>query len=209
MTPAEVEATLRTSSDNAARPDCLSLADVKQINLKELTALLNIRLITGHVPMRLHKAETILIPKSPKADKPGDFRHITVASRLVRVYHKIHSRRIVSNISINPRQKAFMPTDGCCENLFVLDVLLRDSRRILKPLCMVFVDISKVFDKASHDTIIRAMRLNTAVVGGCSWSVRGKIAKSLLEIKLGERQFSRCQASGNSSNVANFKDSRP
>lgn len=77
---------------------------------------------------------------------------------MVRVYHKLLSRRIVSNIRINPRQKAFVPTDGCCENLFLLDALIRDSKRQLKPLCLIFVDISKAFDSVSHNTLLRAMR---------------------------------------------------
>lgn len=158
IAPAEVEAALKSSSENAAGPDGLTLAAVKRVNLKELTALLNIWLITGYVPTRLHKAETILIPKNTVADKPGDYRPITIASRLVRVYHKILSQRIVSNVPINQRQKAFVPVDGCSDNIFLLDALIRDSKRRLKPLCMVFVDISKAFDSVSHDTIIRAMR---------------------------------------------------
>lgn len=40
----------------------------------------------------------------------------------------------------------------------MLDALIRDSKRRLKPLCMVFVNISKAFDSVSHDTILRAMQ---------------------------------------------------
>lgn len=158
ISSAEVEAVLKSSTDNAAGPDGLSLVQAKRIDLKQLTALLNIWLLTEEVPSRLYKAETTLIPKNPEAEKPSDYRPITIASRLVRIFHKVLSRRIVSNIQINPRQKAFVPVDGCCENLFLLDALIRDSKRRLKPLCMVFVDISKAFDSVSHDTILHAMR---------------------------------------------------
>lgn len=158
ITLAEVEAALRSSCENAPGPDGISLADMKRVNLKELTALFNIWLITGSVPTRLLKAETVLIPKNPDAAKPGDFRPITVASRVVRVYHRILSKRITSNTLISPRQKAFMPVDGCCENLLLLDAIIRDSKRRLKPLCLIFVDISKAFDSVSHSTILRAMR---------------------------------------------------
>lgn len=123
-----------------------------------MTALLNIRLLTGEVPSRLYKAETILIHKKPEAEKPRYYRPITVASRLVRIFLKILSIRIIANISINPRLKFFVPIDGCCENLFLLDAPIRDSKRRLKPLCMVFVDISKAFDSVSHGTIITAIR---------------------------------------------------
>lgn len=74
------------------------------------------------------------------------------------MYHKILSKRIVSNIKISARQKAFVPVEGCCENLFLFDAIIRVSKRRLKPLCLVFVDISKAFDSVSHSPILRAMQ---------------------------------------------------
>jgi len=81
-----------------------------------------------------------------------------MSSRLVRVLHKILARRLSDSLPLSPRQKAFIPVDGCVENVVLLDTLIKDAKRKLKPLSLTFLDVAKAFDSVSYETTIRSMK---------------------------------------------------
>lgn len=56
-------------------------------------------------------------------------------------------------VVLDQRQKAFLPKDGCAENIFDLDLILKYHRQNFKPLYMLSIDIAKAFDSVSHSTI--------------------------------------------------------
>lgn len=56
-------------------------------------------------------------------------------------------------VTLDERQKAFLPRDGCAENIFDLDMVLRYHRQHFKPLFMASMDMAKAFDSVSHKTL--------------------------------------------------------
>ncbi|NXL58101.1 POLR protein, partial [Chordeiles acutipennis] len=59
---------------------------------------------------------------------------------------------------INLRQKGFIRSVGCAENLKLLQLIIKTAKKEHQPLGVVFVDIAKVFDTVSHSHIITALR---------------------------------------------------
>jgi len=51
-----------------------------------------------------------------------------------------------------------MPVDGCADNIFLLDNIIRGAQRQIKPVCLAFLKIAKAFDCVSHDSIARELR---------------------------------------------------
>ncbi|KMQ90397.1 r2 protein [Lasius niger] len=60
---------------------------------------------------------------------------------------------MASLIHLDQRQRGFRLTDGCSNNVFLLDLTLRHHHRHHKPLFMTSLDIAKAFDSVSHNTI--------------------------------------------------------
>ena len=75
----------------------------------------------------------------------------------VRALNKLMAARLNGVITLNVRQKAFVPVDGCLENTLLLDFLIKEARRGGKNLNLVGIDLAKAFDSVSHHTIRRAM----------------------------------------------------
>lgn len=61
-------------------------------------------------------------------------------------------------LDIDPRQRAFRSTDGCADNTFLLDTLLRYHRKNFRSLYMASLDISKAFDSVSHSAIMETLK---------------------------------------------------
>lgn len=60
---------------------------------------------------------------------------------------------MLNSVELDDRQKAFCEADGCAENSFLMDMLLRHSREQHKPLYMASMDMEKAFDSVTHNTI--------------------------------------------------------
>ncbi|CAL7932921.1 unnamed protein product [Xylocopa violacea] len=67
------------------------------------------------------------------------------------------STRLMHSVDLDKRQKAFVPVDGCAENTFLFDMLLRHHRQTFKPLYLASVDIRKAFDSVTHQAILDAL----------------------------------------------------
>ncbi|CAL7932961.1 unnamed protein product [Xylocopa violacea] len=134
-------------------PDGLTVRQLRAVPINILTRIFNLFLFCGKLPKHLLVARTTLIPKKDGAEKPEDYRPITVQSVVTRTFHKILARRLTNMVTLDKRQKAFLPTDGCAEHTFDLDLVLRYHRQNFKPLYMASMDIAKAFDSVSHKTI--------------------------------------------------------
>jgi len=66
---------------------------------------------------------------------------------------------MVNLIALNPRQRAFRPIDGCSDNVFLLDMILRYHHKHHKPLFVASLDIAKAFDSVAHDTISETLEV--------------------------------------------------
>lgn len=134
-------------------PDGTTTRQLKAVPIDILTRIFNLFLLCGKLPGHLLKARTTLIPKKDGATRPGDYRPITVQSIITRTFHKILARRMTTMVTLDERQKAFLPRDGCAENIFDLDMVLRYHRQHFKPLFMASMDMAKAFDSVSHKTL--------------------------------------------------------
>ena len=76
----------------------------------------------------------------------------------VRLLHPILAKRLLNVVNLNPRQKAFIPTDGCAENTFLLDYIISDASSKHKQLSLVCIDLAKEFNMVSIHSIRCALK---------------------------------------------------
>jgi hypothetical protein len=154
----------QTRSDTAVGPDRLPIIDVKRIARNELWCAFNIWLSFRQIPDPLKINRTVLLPKG-KDDLINikNWRPITIASILIRLYNKILARRMQSVFCTNSRQTGFKPVNGVGQNVALLHNLLRHARTNKNNLFVCLLDVSKAFDSVPHESIKRALLKN-----GCS-----------------------------------------
>jgi hypothetical protein len=115
----------------------------------------NLVMLRGKAPDFLTRGRTIFVCK--KADgstNPTDYRPITV---LLRQFHKILAQRLTKAHRWDERQRAFLPMDGCSENLTVLNSLIQSARMRRRELHLASLDISKAFDSVPYEAVISAI----------------------------------------------------
>lgn len=145
------------ANTTSAGPDGLTARLFKKVPLNITTRILNILMWCSKAPEFLLESFTTLIPKKSHATLPADFRSITVSSVIMRTLHKVLASRMAREIKLDQRQRAFRPTDGCSDNIFLLDLILRHCHVRNKPLFMASLDIAKVFDSVSHAAIEKTL----------------------------------------------------
>ena len=141
ITPEEVQRN-EVKRETAPGPDGLTGRDYDNMPIGMLVCLFNLILWTEKLPNSLLASRTITIP-----------------SVLVRGLHRILAARLERSISIDPRQRGFRShIDGCSDNTFQLDFILKQQHQSFKPLYMASVDVAKVFPSVFHPALIEAMR---------------------------------------------------
>lgn len=142
--------------NTAPGPDGMNARILRSIPLQILIRILNIFMICGKVPEQLLKSKTILIPKNKSPKNPGEFRPITISSVMVRLFHRVLAKRL-NTIKIDERQRAFRDTDGCNDNIFILDMVLRYQYHARKEVFIASTDIAKAFDSVSFEALQTVM----------------------------------------------------
>ncbi|NXY79167.1 POLR protein, partial [Glareola pratincola] len=66
--------------------------------------------------------------------------------------------RLTKACPINQRQRGFIRTSGCSENLKILQLVIRNAKREHQSLGVVFVGLAKAFDTMSQSHIIMALK---------------------------------------------------
>ncbi|KAL1241412.1 Retrovirus-related Pol polyprotein from type-2 retrotransposable element R2DM [Trichinella spiralis] len=149
-----------------------------------LTKASNLFLLTRCIPQQLKDCRTTLIPKtdSPHPDAE-DYRPITVASCLYRLFSKIAMRQLENSFSLHPRQKA-----------------LPEAHKRGKGLNIVSIDLAKALDTVNHSSIDGALcmqgldvdsrNLIAQMVTGSSTIIKGDggALSNRIEINQGVRQ---------------------
>lgn len=143
----------RISRTSAPGPDGVSARLFRSIPSALLIRMYNLLMWCRRLPEDLLVSRTVFIPKKSGASDPGDFRPITIPSVLVRGFHKILAKRLEKMLDIDRRQRAFRAADGCAENTFLLDTMLRFHRSHFRSLYVASLDVSKAFDSVSHPAI--------------------------------------------------------
>lgn len=141
----------------AAGPDGFTARLLRSMRFEVQVMLYNLILWCGRLPECLSSSRTIFIPKKNDAGDPGDFRPITIASVIVRSLHRILAARMSSAINIDERQRGFRSVYGCLDNIFQLDLILRQHRSTFQQMYMASVDVSKAFDSVSHQAIVAVL----------------------------------------------------
>ena len=109
--------------------------------------------MTGIVPSAVNAAKTIV----EGSKDPKDYRPITIVSHLARSFHRVLASKMTSSLELNPRQRAFIPVDGCAENTFILGAVIKEAQQRVKPLHSAFLDVSKAFDTVLNLSVLRAL----------------------------------------------------
>lgn len=139
-------------------PDGITSRQVRAIPLDILSRVFNLMMWCGKVPRQLRVAQTIFLAKKQEPSLPEDYRPITLAPILIRVFHSILAKRISSSIEFERSQRGFMPTDGCADNTTLIDLLLRESHQSYESCYIAVLDVSKAFDSVSHNTIFGTLK---------------------------------------------------
>lgn len=158
ITEDEVRSQLKNiPRSTAPGPDGIRIADLMLLHPSDLACLFNIFLFHGNVPSALKVNRTTMIPKSATPGI-GDWRPITVASCIDRLFAKVLEARLSYCLKLDPSQRGFMRNlDGCGENIGAYSGALRYARTKGQPLAIVSVDLAKAFDSVQHSTIRRAL----------------------------------------------------
>lgn len=138
---------------SAPVPDGFMASDLRAILVPVLKVLLTMVMLLGHLPVCLRGAKTIFILKKDQPEEPGNFRTITVAPMIVRLFHKVLAARLHAAIPLDMKQRAFIPIDGCAENVHLLAGDDHEARHRHRPLYTASLDTAKAFDSVTTDTI--------------------------------------------------------
>lgn len=81
-----------------------------------------------------------------------------------------------------------MPVDGCADNIFLLDSVIRGAQRRRRPVCLAFLDVAnKAFDCVTHATLERSLKgigVPTPIIG----YVSNMYANTITVLKVGGRR---------------------
>ena len=143
--------------ESAPGPDLWKLETIIGFSKIELCMIFNKWYVNG-APKAAKICRTILIYKAGERTEVGNWRPITIGPLMLRIYAKLWDVRLRSNTKINERQKAFLPVDGCFENVKILQHVIKTSRKARKELNIVLLDLAKAFDTVNHQSVVKALR---------------------------------------------------
>lgn len=141
----------------ATGPDAVSAETVWKVPRDILARIFNIIMWLGKLPDALCRSRTVLLPKKKGAQDPGSFRPISMPSVIVRTFHKALANRMKS-IQLDSRQRAFRDTEGCAENVVLLDMAIRYHHRKHRKMFMAVLDMAKAFDSVSFPALFSSIK---------------------------------------------------
>ncbi|CAF1414788.1 unnamed protein product [Adineta steineri] len=151
----------QTNNKTALGSDRLPLVKIKAIARNELWCAFNIWFGYRRIPDSLKINRTVLLPKGKdNLDNIKNWRPITIASLLLRLYNKILARRMQNVFRTNSKQTGFKPGNGVGQNVALLHNLLTHVRTNKNNLFVCLLDVSKAFDSVPHESIKRALLRN-------------------------------------------------
>lgn len=159
ITRQEIKSALKaTPKSSAPGIDGWSKDDVQKIPVAVLKVLFNNWIFFGVLPKGLKKMRTIFIPKVNQPKDGGDYRPITLASMIYRIFMRILNARLQGMLPLNRWQMGFCKDKATTNNLLLIQGVMRRQRRKNKNLLMCSIDISKAFDSVSHESILNALQ---------------------------------------------------
>ena len=151
----------RLQTSTAAGPDRITKSDLIRFDRsgQKLAVLFNVFLRFARVPTALKKCRSVLIPKCEGAKRLGDFRPITIGSIVLRIFSSVLDGRLRRAVELNPRQRGFINSPGCDENLLLLEAGIKEAKRRPSHAQTTFItlDLAKAFDTVSHAHIKKSL----------------------------------------------------
>ncbi|XP_037313312.2 uncharacterized protein LOC119205528 [Pungitius pungitius] len=161
--PLEVRVHLASIKNRSSPgPDGISKAMLSEWDPEgiKLAHMYSTWLVTAGIPKVFKKCRTTLIPKTGDVSLHGDvgqWRPITIASLVLRLYSRILTERMPVACPSHPRQRGFISSPGCSENLMLLNGCMNLSKQGKCSLAVVFIDFAKAFDTVSHEHLLSVL----------------------------------------------------
>lgn len=157
VTKREVEDCLKSMRSNAPGIDGMMITHARKVGSERLCLLFNGMLLRKYTPKLFRKNRTRLIPKKEDCkSSPTMWRPITISSILLRIFHRILAKRMLS-LDLHCSQRGFQPIDGVFASTSTLNTILKECRKRGYPVSVLSLDIKAAFDSVSHFSICRAL----------------------------------------------------
>ena len=164
FTPGSIFFALNKHRDTSPGEDGIKYSDLLKLdpNCTALAAIFNVCLRYGKVPVGWKRAKVTLIYKKGDANVAANYRPIALMSTTYKLYTGMLAKRLLSECTseglVSAEQKGFMPeSEGCLENVFLLDDAIHEARSDHKDLVVTWLDLTNAFGSVSHKLIERVM----------------------------------------------------
>ncbi|MDD9341657.1 MAG: hypothetical protein PV362_18830, partial [Providencia heimbachae] len=131
ITPERITARVkRLNSKSAAGPSNIVKADITRLRGTDtiLAKFFNLICLTGHYPRSWKICRTTLISKKGKdPSQAANWRPITIAPMLARLFSGLIDSGLRNHIVLNRRQKGFTLENGCFNNIFALGEIIKKA----------------------------------------------------------------------------------
>ena len=160
----EVIRALKVASKTAAGPlnPNLDIGALKRLGEEVLARIYDVWLYLEVVPQWVKACRTTMILKKEPRNDVRNWRPITIGSHYLRLFCKILAARLAPVVQMDQAQKAFRQVDGCGEHAATLDGVIWDAQQRKRNLCVTFIDIERAFDTVSHESVDRALQIQSA-----------------------------------------------
>lgn len=120
---ADIGSQLRSLADGAKGIDGVLRSALRCVPYEKFAAHFNLWLLYGCPPSSFHEAYTSVMHEAGDSSKPENYRPITVATMIERLFHQVLAHRLMV-MPISLKQKAFCSDDDLYSNIMLLGSLV-------------------------------------------------------------------------------------
>lgn len=173
--------------DTSPGPDRILIRTIRDLKVSNIIKVITeIMLSTNTVPTGLSEGKTVLIHKGGDPTRIGNWRPITIYSVVRRIIERVLDGELRSQLNLNINQRGFITrTPGCHINSALVNTCLRDAKQKKSDCTVVFLDLSKAFDRIGHEHIKRCL-LAHGVSRNLSQLVMSLLCNNTVRISLGK-----------------------
>jgi hypothetical protein len=144
-----------TNMDTAPGLDRILARTIKDLPIgSSIKRIIDIMLVTGSVPTQLSEGKTVLFPKEGDLSLVSNWRPISLYSIIRRIIERVLDKKLRSQLDLNANQKGFVAgVPGCHVNSALINKCLLQAKADKSDCVVVFLDVSKAFDKIGHTHI--------------------------------------------------------
>lgn len=164
ITRSVIMSRLRHCGNTAPGPDNIRYSELrsKDPGAHVIQAILNKCLTAKKIPASWKVAKTILLHKKGDKDNISNWRPISLANCLYKVYTGVIADRVGRwarrTGAVSSVQKGFMPAEGCAEHNFLIQQCIDDAKVSSKFLVVTWLDLRNAFPSVPHASILAMLR---------------------------------------------------